>query len=285
MLRTFLAVTTMALAAWAGTAVAEATPAPTPSATSAPTAVPTPTPIRTPTLAPTAAPTPTPIRTPTLAPTAAPTPTPIPTPTIACPPALPIGASVTAVTTTSVTISYSIFFRPPCGYDPPLTVSLFASREDAQQWRAPVAAAASGSERAGAVTIDRLTPDTEYWYRFSDPNGKRDPFVFGSARTAALTSCRATASIDAQWGSGFLVTATVRNIGSQPLDRWRVSWRWSGDERVENVWGGVLETVGADLTVRNATYDGTLAPGGVARFGLLVSTSAVPDGLTLTCNG
>ncbi|MEU8327496.1 cellulose binding domain-containing protein [Micromonospora sp. NPDC048839] len=267
MLRTFLAVTTMALAAWAGTAVAEAAPEPTPSATSSPTAAPTPTPIATPT------------------PTAAPTPTPIPTPTIACPPALPISAGVTAVTTTSVTISYSIFFRPPCGYDPPLTVSLFASREDAQQWRAPVAAAVSGPERFGAVTVDGLTPNTEYWYRFSAPDGKRDPFIFGSARTAALTSCRATASIDAQWGSGFVVTATVQNIGSQPLDRWRVSWRWSGDERVENVWGGVLEAVGDDLTVRNATYNGTLAPGGVARFGLLVSTSAVPDGLTLTCNG
>jgi cellulase/cellobiase CelA1 len=263
MLRTFLAVTTMALTAWAGTAVAEATP--TPSATSTPTAAPTPTPIRTP--------------------TAAPTPTPVPTPTFACPPALPIGAGVTAVTTTSVTISYSIFFRPPCGYDPPLTVSLFASREDAQQWRAPVASAVSGPERSGAVTVDRLTPDTEYWYRFTAPDGKRDPFILGSARTAPLTSCRATASIDAQWGSGFLVTGTVQNTGSQPLDRWRVSWRWSGDERIETVWGGVLETVGADITVRNATFNGTLAPNGVARFGLLVSTSAVPDGLTLTCNG
>ncbi|MGW1453286.1 cellulose binding domain-containing protein, partial [Micromonospora sp. NPDC002411] len=54
-----------------------------------------------------------------------------PTPTIACPPALPITANVAGVTATSVTISYSIFFRPPCGYDPPMTVSLFANREDA----------------------------------------------------------------------------------------------------------------------------------------------------------
>ncbi|MEU4472055.1 cellulose binding domain-containing protein [Micromonospora sp. NPDC023888] len=192
---------------------------------------------------------------------------------------------MTGVTTTSVTISYSIFFRPPCGYDPPMTVHLFASREDAQQWRAAVAEAASGPERYGSVTIGRLTPDTEYWYRFTDAEGRRDPFVIASARTAPLTSCRATASIDAKWGSGFLVTATVHNTGSLPLDRWRVSWRWSGDERVETVWGGVLETVGADITVRNATYNGTLAPDGVARFGVLVSTSAVPDGLTLTCNG
>ncbi|MEK8104728.1 hypothetical protein NKG94_05160 [Micromonospora sp. M12] len=119
-------------------------------------------------------------------PSATPTPTvtPSPSPTITCPPALPITGSVTGATTTSLTISYSIFFRPPCGYDPPMTVSLFASRDDAQQWRAPVAVAVSGPERNGSVTIDRLTPDTEYWYRFSDVDGRRDPYWIASARTA-----------------------------------------------------------------------------------------------------
>ncbi|MET8359015.1 cellulose binding domain-containing protein [Micromonospora sp. NPDC005171] len=240
MLRMFLAVTTMAVAAWAGTTTAaEATPTPTPSAT--------------------------------------------PTPTPTCPPALPITASVAGVTTTSVTISYSIFFRPPCGYDPPMTVSLFASREDAQQWRTPMAEAVSGPERSGTVTIGGLTPDTEYWYRFSDPDGKRDPYMIGSARTAPLTGCRATATIDARWGSGFVATVTVRNTGTLPLDQWRVSWRWSGDERIQTAWGGVAETAGADVSVRNTSYNGTLALDGATTFGLLVTTSAVPDDLTLTC--
>ncbi|MEH0927404.1 cellulose binding domain-containing protein [Micromonospora sp. CPCC 205558] len=209
--------------------------------------------------------------------------TPSPSPTITCPPALPISASVAGVTATSVTISYSIFFRPPCGYDPPMTVSLFVSREDAQQWREPVAEAVSGPERSGTVTIDGLRPDTEYWYRFSDPDGKRDPYLIGSARTAPLTSCRATATVDAHWGNGFVATVTVRNTGTQSLDRWRVSWRWSGDERIQAVWGGVAETVGADVTVRNAPYNGTLALDGATTFGLLVATSVVPDALTLTC--
>ncbi|MEV5206230.1 cellulose binding domain-containing protein [Micromonospora sp. NPDC053740] len=209
--------------------------------------------------------------------------TPLPSPTIACPPALPISASVTGATTTSLTISYVIFFRPPCGYDPPMTVSLFSSREDAQQWRAAVAEVVSGPERNGSVTIDRLAPDTEYWYRFTDVDGRRDPYVIASARTASLTSCRATATVDARWGSGFVATVTVRNTGTLPLDQWRVSWRWSGDEQVQTAWGGVAETAGADVTVRNASYNGTLALDGATTFGLLVTTSAVPDGLTLTC--
>lgn len=45
----------------------------------------------------------------------------------------------------------------------------------------------------------------------------------------------------------------------------------------------MAEAAGADVTVRNASYNGTLALDGVATFGLLVTTSAVPDGLTTTC--
>ncbi|WP_406083846.1 cellulose-binding domain-containing protein [Micromonospora zamorensis] len=212
-----------------------------------------------------------------------PTATPTPSPTLTCPPVLPITANVAGVTTTSVTISYSIFLRPPCGYDPPMTVSLFASREDAQQWRTPVAVAVSGPERNGSVTVDRLTPDTEYWYRLTDVEGRRDPYAFSSARTSPLASCRATATIDARWGNGFVATVTVRNTGKEPLDGWRVSWRWSGDERVQTVWGGVAEAAGVDVKVRNASYNGTLALDAVTTFGMLVTTSAVPDGLTMAC--
>ncbi|MDG4810696.1 cellulose binding domain-containing protein [Micromonospora sp. WMMD1120] len=209
--------------------------------------------------------------------------TPLATPTPACPPALPITATVTGATTTSLTISYWVFFAPPCGYNLPMTVTLYASREDAEQWRSPVGEVVTGPERNGAVTFDRLNPDTEYWYRFTDADGRRDPYAFAAARTAPLTSCRATATIDARWGSGFVATVTVRNTGVEPLDRWRVSWRWSGDERVQSVWGGVAETTGADVVVGNASYNGALALDGVTTFGMLVATGATPDGLTLTC--
>ncbi|WP_435207611.1 cellulose binding domain-containing protein [Micromonospora sp. bgisy143] len=215
--------------------------------------------------------------TPTASVTAAPTPTP------ACPPALPIGGRVSAATTTSLTIAYFIVMGPPCGYRPPITVGLFASREDAYAWRNPVAEAVSGPEQNGSVTFDRLTPDTEYWYGFRDSDGRWEPYYGGSGRTAPLESCRATASIDSRWGTGFVATVTVRNVGTQPLDQWHVSWRWAGDERIQAVWGGVVDPAGADVVVRNAPYNGTLAPDGVTTFGLLATASAPPAGLTLAC--
>lgn len=210
--------------------------------------------------------------------TASPTPTPPPT----CPPVLPITGAVSAVTATSVTISYAIFLSPPCGYDPPVTVTLFASREDAQQLLNPVAEAVSGPERHGPVTIDGLTPDTTYWFRFSADGGP-DPYVLGSVRTAPVPVCTATAVIDHGWNGGFLATVTVRNVGSETLDGWRVSWRWPGAERILSAWNAVVEGGGADVTARNASYNGTLAPGNATTFGMLVAGIAPPGGIAPTC--
>jgi cellulase/cellobiase CelA1 len=213
------------------------------------------------------------------------TPTPTPSPTMACPPALPVTGMVSGVTTTSVTISYSLLFSgPPCGYDLPMTVLLFASRDDAAQWRNPVAEAVTGMERYGQVTIDGLTPDTEYWFRFSDVEARRDPYVIGGpARTAPLAECEATAAFDGTWTGGFVATVTVRNTSGGTLDGWRVWWRWAGDERLQSVWGGVIEASVAGVVVRNAPYNGTLAPGDTTTFGLLVSASRVPQRLPLNC--
>ncbi|WBB81228.1 cellulose binding domain-containing protein [Micromonospora sp. WMMD882] len=208
--------------------------------------------------------------------------TPTPTPTVACPPALPITGLVTSATDTSLTISYSMLLTPPCGYHPPITVTLFASRADAEQWRDPVAEAQSGPERSGKMTVDGLSADTTYWFRFAAAE-RRDPYVGGPARTLPTSTCEASAVIGSSWNGGFVATITVRNVAAGTLDGWRVSWRWPGDERIQSLWGAVAEP-GADVVaVRNAPYNGTLEPSGSTTFGMLVTSGATPDRIALTC--
>ena len=205
-------------------------------------------------------------------------PTTPPTPPLTCPPILPISGAASSVTPTSATISYSIFLGPPCGYDPPVTVGLFADHDDAQQWLNPVAEAVSGPESSGQIPFDGLTPDTVYWFRFA-AGAHRDPYVFGSFRTAPLPVCTATAHTDSDWNGGFVATVTVRNTGNEPLDTWHVSWQWPGDERIQAVWNGVAQS-GA---VGNAPYNGMLPPGGSTTFGMLVATSGPPPETTPSC--
>jgi cellulase/cellobiase CelA1 len=207
---------------------------------------------------------------------------PTPFPTVTCPPVIPLTGTVAAATETSLTISYSIFIGPPCGYDPPVTVVLFGSVEDARQWLNPVAEGVSGPERNGKVTIDGLTPDTPYWYRFV-AGGVRDPYVVNAARTAAVRACTATLATQSAWGGGFVATVTVRNVGTDPLGSWNVSWRWAGDERIVSVWNAVQRDGGTGVLIGNAPYNGTLAPGGSTSFGLLVAAGAPVPGIALTC--
>ncbi|MFI5891441.1 cellulose binding domain-containing protein [Actinoplanes sp. NPDC051513] len=190
---------------------------------------------------------------------------------------------MSAATARSLTISYSMLLTPPCGYNPPVTVTLFAGQEDARQWLNPVAEAVSGPERYGTVTIDGLTPGTAYWFRFS-ADGRRDPYVVGSGRTTPLAVCAATMAIGSAWSGGFVATVTVRNVGDATLDAWRVSLRWPGDERILTLWNAVAQGSGADVTIGNASYNGTLAPGGSTTFGMLVAVGAPPGDIALGCD-
>jgi len=211
--------------------------------------------------------------------TAAPTAAPTPGPTLTCPPALPISGSASAVTPTSVTIRYSMILTPPCGYNPPVTVTLFASQGDAQQWVNPVAEAVSGPERSGEVTIGGLTPDTAYWIRFT-ADGRHDPYVFPSVRTAPVATCAATVRIDSAWTGGFVATVTVRNVGDEALSGWRVAWTWPGDERIQSLWNAVAQ---GDATVGNASYNAAVAPGASTTFGMLVAASGTPAAIDPAC--
>ncbi|GAB2627139.1 hypothetical protein Aab01nite_80290 [Paractinoplanes abujensis] len=214
---------------------------------------------------------------------AAPVPsTPVPTPGPTCPPALPLTGSVTGATTDSLTVSYSLFFAPPCGYNPPVTVTLFAAAQDARDWVNPVAEAVSGPERNGKVTIGGLTPGTEYWFRFS-ADGKRDPYMIGSGRTEATRACAATVAVGSAWSGGFVATVTVRNTGTEPAASWLVSWRWTGDERIVSLWNGVERPGDDGVTIGNATWNGSLPPAGSATFGLVVATSGAPGTIVPTC--
>jgi cellulase/cellobiase CelA1 len=214
---------------------------------------------------------------------AAPAPsTPAPTPGPTCPPALPLTGSVTGATADSLTVTYSIFFAPPCGYNPPVTVTLFASSQDARDWVNPVAEAVSGPERSGQVTIGGLSAGTEYWFRFS-ADGKHDPYAVGSGRTVAAQACAASVAVDSAWSGGFVATVTVRNTGTDALASWYVSWRWTGDERIVSLWNGVARPGGDGVAIGNASWNGSVPPAGSTSFGLVVSSSGAPGAIAPAC--
>lgn len=97
--------------------------------------------------------------------------------------------------------------------------------------------------------------------------------------------CRATARIDAQWGTGStggqIVTVTVTNTAATSARNWTVSWPLGAGQRVVSAWNAALSTTGGTVTAVNAAHNGALAPAASTTFGAQLSgVAAVP---TLSC--
>ncbi|MFC0541837.1 cellulose binding domain-containing protein [Kutzneria chonburiensis] len=94
--------------------------------------------------------------------------------------------------------------------------------------------------------------------------------------------CAADYSVTSTWQGGFQAAVTVTNRGSAPIAAWTVAWTWPSGQTVTNVWNGTYTQTGTAVTVRNATWNGTVAPGASVTFGLTGNGNAVIP--TLTCS-
>jgi lysophospholipase L1-like esterase len=97
--------------------------------------------------------------------------------------------------------------------------------------------------------------------------------------------CAASYQIVGQWQGGFQGAVNVTNIGTSPINGWTVRFRFANGQQVSQSWGGELSQAGPDVTVPNAAWNGTLAPGAAAEFGFIASwtgTNTVPTPTTCT---
>lgn len=117
------------------------------------------------------------------------------------------------------------------------------------------------------------------------------PAVAGTAAAAAAAAgCRVDYTIGSQWQGGFGAAVTVTNLGSA-VNGWQVTWTFSGDERITQLWNGTHTQSGAQVSVTNASWNGAVATGGTVSFGFNAtagSSSAAPSAFTLNgvaCTG
>jgi cellulase/cellobiase CelA1 len=109
----------------------------------------------------------------------------------------------------------------------------------------------------------------------------------GSPASAA-TGCSASYATQSQWSSGFVAGVTISNTGTSALSGWRVTFTFGGDQKVTSFWGASMTQSGENVTASNASYNGTVAAGSSASFGLYgtwASSDAAPTSLTCTPAG
>ncbi|KAA6210916.1 glycoside hydrolase family 48 protein [Streptomyces filamentosus] len=111
----------------------------------------------------------------------------------------------------------------------------------------------------------------------------------GTAQAAAV-QC----SVDYKandWGSGFTAELTLTNRGSAALNGWTLTYSYTGDQKLTNGWSGVWSQSGKNVTVTNAGWNGTVAPGAAVTAGgqfTYSGTNAAPVGFAVngtSCTG
>lgn len=93
--------------------------------------------------------------------------------------------------------------------------------------------------------------------------------------------CTATLKVTNSWDGGFQADVTVANTGSAATTGWRVSWTLPGGQSISQLWNGKLTADGSVVTVANVDYNGAIAPGATATFGLIAT--GPPGSPALTC--
>jgi cellulase/cellobiase CelA1 len=77
---------------------------------------------------------------------------------------------------------------------------------------------------------------------------------------------------------------TISNGGTSAINGWTLKFTFPGDQKVTNAWNATVVQSGTAVTATNASYNGTIAPGGNTSFGFqgtFTSNDSSPTAFTL----
>jgi endo-1,4-beta-xylanase len=140
-----------------------------------------------------------------------------------------------------------------------------------------------------SATATGLTANTTYRFqvRARDAAGNIGP-VSNTVQITTLPStggggCSVNAVLQTQWPDGYVFQpVNVTNTGTATITSWTVTFTLPAGHTITNSWNATLTINGQNITARNVSYNGTLAPNGTTNFGFQVSR---PSGNTALASG
>ena len=74
--------------------------------------------------------------------------------------------------------------------------------------------------------------------------------------------CHVVYTIGSQWPSGFGAGITIDNTGTANWTSWTLTWSFANGQTITQLWNGNETQSGANVTVTNMSYNGSIAAGG-----------------------
>jgi hypothetical protein len=92
--------------------------------------------------------------------------------------------------------------------------------------------------------------------------------------------------VASQWPGGFSTNITITNNGSSTINGWNLQFTFPGSQQITQLWNGQVSQSGSHVSITNASYNGTIAPGQSVNLGFNGSWSGSnPNPTSFTLNG
>lgn len=81
-----------------------------------------------------------------------------------------------------------------------------------------------------------------------------------------------------------MANVTIGDTGTAAVSGWQLAFTFPGDQKITNAWNATVSQSGSSVTAANASYDGTISPGGSVSFGFQgtwVSNDTAPTSFSL----
>ncbi|MGA9669338.1 MAG: glycoside hydrolase family 48 protein [Terracidiphilus sp.] len=86
--------------------------------------------------------------------------------------------------------------------------------------------------------------------------------TFVAPHTYAQNACNVLYAISPQNSGAFGAAITIQNTGTTAWTNWTLTWAFANGQTVSQLWNGVEAQSGANVTVKNEPYNGSVAAGG-----------------------
>jgi hypothetical protein len=97
-------------------------------------------------------------------------------------------------------------------------------------------------------------------------------------------TCHVVYTRNSEWPGGWTAQVVISNTGTTAISGWSLTFTWGGDQKVTANFNGGSSQTGQVATLTNASYNGTIAPGGSVTDGFQgtwTSNDAAPSGFAV----
>ncbi|HEV2342686.1 MAG TPA: glycoside hydrolase family 11 protein [Actinocrinis sp.] len=140
-----------------------------------------------------------------------------------------------------------------------------------------------GGSGNSSVTIGTSTPPSSAPPSTTPPSTKPPTSSPPSTPPGGPGTCKATYSVVSSWTGGFQATVTVANSGSSTINSWTVPLTLASGQTITQLWNGTNSGTSGAITVKNAAYNGTLAPGASTTFGFTANGNGATAPSSISC--